>query len=356
MHLRLFSVVLSLVLSTIGRAHDPGLSSSTVKIGADSTIIEVLFSNRDVAACLAGVDADGDGTIDTQELQSGRAAIERFALMGVIVSEADRPLTVTVRSIVLAGDDEDVALSLTSPLPTGDQLQLALPALEELPRGHRHFTAVMSGESALATALLYDDRRAVALDMRNAAPAGAFELAGGFLVLGVEHILIGFDHVLFLLALLMASASLGAAFSLITAFTAAHSLTLIAATLDLIAMPASIVEPIIALSIVWVAIASLCRKTVGHRWGLVFAFGLVHGLGFASVLRGLGIADTSGLLPLLSFNLGVEVGQVAIAAVAIPILTTLRRKAWFMRYGMPGVYLAVAVCGAFWFGERAIWG
>jgi len=145
-----------------------------------------------------------------------------------------------------------------------------------------------------------------------------------YLVLGVEHILIGYDHLLFLFALLLAGGSLGVIVRIVTAFTVAHSLTLALTVLDVLRLPSVLVEAVIAASIAWVAAENLwARRPLSRRTWVTAAFGLVHGCGFASVLRDIGLPTAALWPPLLGFNVGVECGQLAVIAVAVPALRWL---------------------------------
>jgi hydrogenase/urease accessory protein HupE len=153
---------------------------------------------------------------------------------------------------------------------------------------------------------------------------------GSFFALGVEHILTGYDHLLFLLALLIGGGSVGSLVRIITAFTLAHSVTLTAAALDLIVLPGRLVECAIALSIVYVALENLFLRERGmsKRWLVALAFGLVHGFGFSGVLKELGLPADGLAWSLLLFNLGVEAGQALVIAAAVPLLIGLRRVSW----------------------------
>jgi hydrogenase/urease accessory protein HupE len=177
-----------------------------------------------------------------------------------------------------------------------------------------------------------------------------------FLFLGVEHILTGYDHLAFLLALLLGGGSLRRNAKIITSFTVAHSLTLAFATLGLISIPAAIVEPVIAASIVFVGLENLFRRRVAARWLVTFVFGLVHGLGFASALRELGIGGLGvrAAIPLVSFNLGVELAQVAIAALVLPLVWRLERRADFAPKYVPALSLAITFAGVYWFLIRTL--
>ena len=178
-----------------------------------------------------------------------------------------------------------------------------------------------------------------------------------FLLLGVEHILKGYDHLLFLLALLVVAPGWLSSLKVITCFTIAHSITLAVATFDLIQVPGRFVEPLIAASIIYVGIENILRRgDLRRRWLLTFAFGLIHGLGFASVLRDIGIGGREGgvVMPLFAFNLGVEAGQVIVAALALPLIWHLRKQEYFLRRAMPACSVLVALAGGIWLVQR-VW-
>lgn len=179
-----------------------------------------------------------------------------------------------------------------------------------------------------------------------------------FVRLGVEHIWTGYDHLLFLLALLAVCASFRASVRVISCFTLGHSLTLALATLDWVNLPARLAEPLIAASIVYVGVENLLRRGAEPRGrgALTFGFGLIHGFGFASVLRelGVGVNGSALTLPLFSFNLGVELGQIAIAAVVLPLLWQLRKWEWFLRRGVPAISALVALAGLYWLVARTL--
>ena len=166
-----------------------------------------------------------------------------------------------------------------------------------------------------------------ARDLRiEVAEANAPRTAGSFFLLGIEHILTGYDHLLFLLALILCGGNLWSLLKIVTAFTVAHSITLALAALDIVTLPEVLVEATIALSIAYVAAENLfMRKAVSHRWAVSFVFGLVHGFGFSNVLRELGLPSEGLVWSLLSFNLGVEAGQAMAVLLALPILLLMRK-------------------------------
>jgi hydrogenase/urease accessory protein HupE len=150
--------------------------------------------------------------------------------------------------------------------------------------------------------------------------------------MGVEHILTGFDHIMFLLALMLRGGRLRSLLGIVTAFTVAHSITLSLAVLHVATLPSRVVEPLIALSIAYVALENmLFRRLPSRRWAVSFGFGLVHGFGFAGALIELGLPRRSLVEALVFFNVGVEAGQAMIIALLLPGLIWVYRLAWERR-------------------------
>jgi hypothetical protein len=175
---------------------------------------------------------------------------------------------------------------------------------------------------------------------------------GSFLWLGIEHILRGYDHLLFLAALLVRGGGLWALLRIVTAFTLAHSVTLALAVLGLVAIPARVVEPVIALSIVWVSVENVFfRGAPSRRWLVSFVFGLIHGFGFASALGDLALPRWSLAMALLGFNVGVEAGQALVIGVVLPLLLWMRPHPWEPQVAR-AVSLALALVGTVWLVER----
>lgn len=169
---------------------------------------------------------------------------------------------------------------------------------------------------------------------------------GGFYRLGFEHILIGYDHLLFLLMLVLFGGSAWQLLKIVTAFTLAHSMTLALAVFDVVQLPSRMIEVAIALSVAWVAAENLWwRDSVTQRVAVAFGFGAVHGLGFSEVLKEAGLSGRDLAWSLLGFNLGVETGQVIAVLAVLPLLIMLRRSPWKMWVfnGMSAAVLVFAV-------------
>lgn len=222
---------------------------------------------------------------------------------------------------------------------------------------HETFLDVHQNDRVIRQAVLTKDRPAT--DFYTTGAAGALAVIATFVAAGMHHIFIGPDHILFLIGLLLLGGRLSRLFTVVTGFTIGHSITLALATLGIVNPPARIVEPLIALSIVWVGIGNLRTKEGGGDWRIFAAlgFGLVHGFGFASVLREFGLPKEALGWSLLSFNLGVEAGQACIVALAAPLLLLLRKTApqaaprW-----VAAASWAVIAAGGYWFFQRVLAG
>ncbi|MGH8310342.1 MAG: HupE/UreJ family protein, partial [Steroidobacteraceae bacterium] len=185
-------------------------------------------------------------------------------------------------------------------------------------------------------------------------PAGALEAAGRFFSLGIHHIVTGYDHLLFLAAMLLVVRRFREGVAIITAFSAAHAVALVLASLGFFTVPSQVVEPLIAASIVWVGVENLVRRNVTRRWVPAFGFGLIHGLAFASALSDFAAADSGGSLAvrLAFFNLGIEAGQLAFALLALPLLWHAARWPGLFSQARAAGSMGVAAAGTFWLIER----
>ncbi|MCG3130798.1 MAG: hypothetical protein FLDDKLPJ_01571 [Phycisphaerae bacterium] len=188
---------------------------------------------------------------------------------------------------------------------------------------------------------------------RAASPGRTF---ARYLVLGFEHILPhGLDHILFVLGLFLLSPKVAPLLWQVTAFTVAHSITLGLAAFNVVSLPPSVVEPLIALSITYVAVENVLTSNL-KRWrpAVVFAFGLLHGLGFAGVLADIGLPRGEYMLALAAFNLGVEAGQAAVIALAFLAVGAFRQRTWYRRAVIVPASVLIAAVGAWWTVERLL--
>lgn len=188
-------------------------------------------------------------------------------------------------------------------------------------------------------------------------PLSRLEVARQYLILGFTHILPkGLDHILFVLGLFLLAPRWRPVLAQVTAFTVAHSITLALTIYDVVSLPGNIVEPLIALSIVYVAFENCLTRTIRPwRVALVFLFGLLHGMGFAGVLSELGIPRSEFVTALVTFNIGVEIGQLAVIAIAwIVLVKWTAGRPWYRRRILIPLSLLIAAMGAFWLIERTL--
>ena len=185
---------------------------------------------------------------------------------------------------------------------------------------------------------------------RSFPPPTRGEIVQQYLLLGYAHILPkGLDHILFVLGIFLLSPRLKIMLLQVTAFTVAHSLTLGLSIYGLVSLPARVVEPLIALSIAYVAIENLVTRDLKPwRLALVFTFGLLHGLGFAGVLRELGLPREEFLTGLLTFNLGVEGGQLTVIAIAMLLVRPFVQRGWYRHRVVIPAALVIAAIGIYW--------
>ena len=248
-----------------------------------------------------------------------------------------------------------VTLSLSAALAhPSASLEVVGPVFPRV-ANHETFVSVYVGDRLRRQDVLSVEHRVTRVYARGA--SGTLAVLRTFVPAGIHHIAIGPDHILFVLGLLLLGGGLVRLLKIVTAFTVAHSLTLALASLGLVHMPSRIVEPLIALSIVFVAFETLRSRTGGadRRAMLAFGFGLVHGFGFASVLAEFGLPRETLGWSLAGFNVGVELGQAAIVLAVTPPLGWLAR-------GQPerharlvkALALGIAVAGGYWFVQRLL--
>jgi hydrogenase/urease accessory protein HupE len=363
---RLSSIVLSIsiwiVLVIPVWAHDPGLSNVDVKIESNRLTALLVYNYVDIEGAVP-VDKNLDRTITPDELNAAKLQLEELARNAIIVNidgAIVQPTEAQVR-IAKAEDGRDTAyFSLVYPRAPSSALLIKSNLMDKLSRGHReYFRLTNAAGNTIAERLLdVNNTTAEVTAGELSAALGKWHTFKQFLLLGIEHILLGFDHLCFLFALLLVATTLGSVLKIVTSFTIAHSITLALAAFDKVTLSPSIVEPMIAVSIVYVALENIWRKgkDIEGRWLLTFAFGLIHGFGFAGVLKELNIgAGGSGIaIPLVSFNVGVELGQLAVAALVWPLLQWLRNRPSLTAKLVPVGSLLVAVAGGYWLIERTL--
>lgn len=341
-------------------AHPPGLSSLDVTIKPAQINAKVTFALQDIEA-FAPMDSDLDAEVTDAEREAAKPAIAKLLAAQLRVNVDSQDVLPSEPGQVSFDDQNNARVELHYAAVAQTALLLQSKFLALLPDGHQQYLTVRDGNGkALAEKMLgkHDDQ--LSLPIANAAaesPQTPFAAFGDFFKLGIEHIVTGYDHLLFLFALLAVTHSFWPALKIITFFTIAHSITLACAGLNLIELPSSFVEPFIAATIIYVGLENIIRgdHPKGRHW-LTFGFGLIHGFGFAGVLQEMDISsgETGILLPLLSFNLGIETGQIAVAAIVLPMIWWLNNKVETAEKFLKACSIAVSLMGAYWLLERTV--
>ncbi len=360
----LFTILL-LPLSLTAWAHKPSDSYLSLDLTESTLTGQWDIALRDLEYAL-GIDSDGDGLITWGELRTWHTAIADYALARLQVQAGTAPCVIqsTQQLLEQHSDGAYTVLRLALDCPTTGPLSLDYRLFFDLDPSHRGLLR-MTHSSGVQTAVLSPEQPRVQL-----APRSGWQPFVEYWREGIWHIWIGFDHILFLLTLLLPAVlwrkegcwhqveslrpALCDMLAIITAFTVAHSITLSLAVLNWVALPSRWVESAIAATVVLAALNNLYPLVQSRRWLLAFGLGLVHGFGFASVLVDLGLSGNTLALALIGFNLGVESGQLAIISGFIPLAFILRGS-WFYRQALlPLGSVAMAMIALVWLLERSL--
>lgn len=315
-----------------------------------SEVRERLTLTAGTLGLLLPVDADGDGAITQAELDARRAALEVGLWDAVPLTAGGTPCE--RQSHVAQVREGFIELSATFICPAGP-LRQTFTVLSLLPSNYRVVVGAFGDGQGGA---LFADAVHPSVDFPEGEAPSRVSGFGGWVGLGVKHIFEGVDHLAFLLALLLVGGTLRRVLLMVTAFTVAHSLTLGATALGVIALDATSarwVEAAIAFSIIYVAVENLVLRQHRHRALITFLFGLVHGFGFASVLSSYGLGDA--VVPgLLGFNLGVELGQAVVVAALLPLVRMAQRRPRFHLQAVRGLSVLLLAIGGYWLVQRAL--
>jgi hydrogenase/urease accessory protein HupE len=342
-------------------AHDPFEITADVRIVPSALEVKVTMS-AGTAMALVKKDLPEGTRLTPENFPTHRARLAASGGNIFEVQAGQTPLALLSSDAILTVEN-DVEFQLKYAAPSESPLRFHALHVERLGYGYGATVMVLDSKGAFlgSKLLMGDDTRfelPIAPGGGASAPAKPTVSFRSFFLLGIEHIITGYDHLLFLGGLLIAYRRFRPVAVVITCFTIAHSLTLALAALGLVTVAPSLVEPLIAASIVYVGIENLVRRgqePKGRGW-LTFAFGLIHGFGFAGILRetGLGQNGAELALPLFAFNLGVEAGQIAIAAICIPLWWVLCRNKAVEKHGPVVLSAIVALAGVFWLLQRTV--
>ena len=288
-----------------------------------------------------------DRPVTKDEVRAGERRLFAYLAERIQVQSRDQPCPPTPGAVrfVDKADGFLVAAELTFTCPRLiDQAAVRYDLFFDLDPRHQGLARLAFGDDDGREQVFRADHRTLAVRR----DLGLLDHVADYLHLGIEHIFTGYDHIAFIFGLLVIAAAAGLRaggrriLAVVTAFTVAHSVTLIASALGLVSLPSAVVEPAIALSIAYVGVENLLGPAPRHRFALTFLFGLIHGFGFASVLREIGLPERGLLVCLVSFNLGVELGQLAVVAAVLPLLALIGRRPELTRRW----HLALAAVGA----------
>jgi hydrogenase/urease accessory protein HupE len=344
--------LLLLVLAGIpAYAHVAGVSSSEISVNGRVVTIEINALARDYdKAAGVRISEAGSGLVNSVALAVMTPAVLSYVRSHAEVLSDDGPCEPDEGKARPA--DTHVTVTLLWTCPNSSALRYRLSLFQDVDPSAQHLVSLKNESGKQEFAL---DKNTPELDLSGGVPSN-FRVVGHFLAAGVEHIFLGYDHIAFLIAIILWTSSLWPVVKAVTAFTIAHSITLSLAALDVVRIPSAIIEPAIAASIIYVAVENFTTREAGKRWRETFLFGLLHGFGFASALEELGLPKAKLITALAAFNCGVEIGQVLIVATAFGLLSAVDR--WQIS-GASGpvrnpafvhaVSFAIVLLGSYWF-------
>ncbi len=302
-------------------AHQINLTSARIVLGPDRTVdVDVALKGSDVDRAIGTHVFDSQtGLVRADALANASGSVAAYVRAHAVVL-GDGDVTCRAGPASVAPDQDGVAVRTRwSCADVPGRLRYRSTVLLDVASDAKQ--VVLIGSAANPAQDLLDASR-TELSLTEAVP-GLSKVIGRYVVAGMAHILTGYDHICFLIAIILWARKLWPVVKIVTAFTIAHSITLSLAALDIVRVPSAITEPAIAATIIYVGVENFLSRDVPQRWRDTFLFGFVHGFGFASALQEFGL-PRGALIPALgAFNLGVEIGQIAIVSLALPLLLGL---------------------------------
>ncbi len=350
---------LVLLVARTAQAHTVGLSHGDYALDGAVVHGKITLRSEDLARAVPRADADGDGAISESELGDPRLATTlREAITAKITARAGGA-TCSASTPLLHPDGTDgVAFVLDWTCPAAGSVTLDLGFLALLPSGHRHLASISSGGITRDELVVLAEPTITVGDAAPSAATGVFDLVND----GVIHILTGADHLAFLVGVILSFAAVGGngpsgrrrlapVAWMLTAFTVGHSAALATATIGGFAPP--FVEPAVALSVAYIGLENAAGFRLRPRALVTLAFGFVHGFAYASGLLPLGIPRERLPVAVLSFNVGVELGQLAVVAIVLPLVILAEKHP---RFPLARRVLAIGLiaAGIVWFGLRLV--
>ncbi len=346
--LALFALIL--VLPATASAHPVGLSSG-----------EYVAHARDEGSVVRVKLTFARAELLTLSPDLGPTSLEETLLRRISVVGDDQPCLPEPPTVRATEQDGIAVASTFTCSATAEQITVSLGIFGDLSHGHRHLVHAVGID--VVDDVCHAGHSTFGFSVASAAPNGEERGerrgeepgrdAARFVRMGVEHILTGWDHLLFLFGLVIVGGRVRSLVGVVTAFTIAHSITLACGAMGIWAPSPRFVEPLIALSIAYVGVENFFVKSAERRWRLTLVFGLVHGFGFAGALREIDLPSAKIPLALVTFNTGVELGQLAVIALVSPLVWLVQRPA--LRAPVVRVMSAAVIAlGLFWFVERVL--
>ena len=356
-----FLVILVLLLGgTIGaEAHQIDLTNARLVVSPDRTVeVEVAMRGSDVDRAVGTrVFDDASDLVQPSALAASSAPIVAYIEAHTAVLGADgRVCRPAPGGVTSEGDGVVVRIPWLC-ADVADPLRYRSTVLIDVSPDARQVLLIGAGPDAQD---LLDASHTETV-VTEAAPPTLLQVIGRYTEAGIEHIFLGYDHIAFLAAVVLWARRLWPVVKIVTAFTIAHSITLSLAALDIVRIPSSITEPAIAASIIYVAAENFLSRDIDKRWRDTFCFGLIHGFGFASALQEFGLPRGALVPALASFNIGVEIGQIAIVSLVIPallgmdrLLTPGRRAPVRPAVAVYAIWTVIIGLGSYWFLDRTV--
>lgn len=366
--MRLLIYVLAiLILSSLQFASRPAQAHSQSYGYIDLNLSGATAEGRFEAAVrdinrLLHLDADRDGRITWGEVRQHESEITRAVLKTITLTAASGPCTLISAPVLTDshGGETYIVMPFTSTCGTSEALTLGYSFLDGLDASHRGLATLHGQQGEVRNFVVPAGEGGIALGSQGRSLPR--EMAS-FVAHGFHHILIGYDHILFVLTLLIGTAvqqrrrpvweTFVETAKVVTAFTLSHSLTLGLAATGLLAVPVAMAESLIAATIAIAAVNNIWPLLTSRLWLVALGFGLIHGVGFANVLSGLGLPQDNLLLALLSFNIGVEAGQLTVVAVALPLIAMAARLP-LSRLVVPTANVAIIALALMWLSDRSL--
>lgn len=364
MPLKLIYFIFLLFQLTTGLAHPPGLSSADVTLTPKGLETKITFAVQDIEVFVP-MDSDLDAEVTVLERDAAKTEIVKLVTNEISVLIDGHETKAIMSGTITFDNQNNATVDLLFAGMPHTSVTIESKFLSRLPPGHKQYVTIKSSDDhELGKKMLRQKAPSIEVFLNNLPAQQKTENTSSstfvdFLKLGIEHILTGYDHLLFLFSLLIVTRSFWPAIKIITFFTIAHSITLALAGLNVVDIPSSYVEPLIAVTIIYVGLENIFRGdkvSTKHRCMLTFFFGLIHGFGFAGVLREMGISsiETGILVPLFSFNMGVELGQITVASIVLPLLWWLHRQENLSQKLVPIGSILTCMAGGYWLLERTV--